>query len=166
MTKKFWFDTEFIENPGTIDLISIGIVDEFGNKFYGINQECDFSKADDWVKKNVLSYLKPNDPAWMTKTRMKDMILEFIGKDTPEFWAYFADYDWVVFCWIFGKMIDLPKGWPMYCKDLQQLVDELGIKNLDKLVPQKDEHHALKDAEWTKEAWEFVQDRMDSLREF
>ena len=39
----------------------------------------------------------------------------------PVFYAYYADYDWVVFCWLFGRMIDLPKGFPMYCNDLQQI---------------------------------------------
>lgn len=42
----------------------------------------------------------------------------------PEFYAYYADYDWVVFCWLFGRMIDLPKGFPMYCRDLKQMLDE------------------------------------------
>lgn len=45
-------------------------------------------------------------------------------KSKINFYGYFADYDWVVFCWLFGKMIDLPKGFPMYCKDLQQILDE------------------------------------------
>jgi hypothetical protein len=49
----------------------------------------------------------------------------------PIFYAYFADYDWVVFCWIFGKMNDLPSGFPMYCKDLKQELDnkEEALKN-------------------------------------
>lgn len=38
---------------------------------------------------------------------------ETIGKRTaPEFYGYYCDYDWVVFCWLFGKMIDLPKDFP------------------------------------------------------
>lgn len=41
-----------------------------------------------------------------------------------EFYAYYADYDWVVFCWLFGRMIDLPKGFPMYCRDLKQCMDD------------------------------------------
>ncbi len=41
----------------------------------------------------------------------------------PTFYAYYADYDWVAFCWLFGKMIDLPKGFPMYCIDLKQEMD-------------------------------------------
>lgn len=50
----------------------------------------------------------------------------FFPNDTPkpEFYAYYADYDWVAFCWLFGKMIDLPKGFPMYCIDLKQILDE------------------------------------------
>lgn len=44
--------------------------------------------------------------------------------DTPiEFYGYYADYDWVLFCSLFGRMIDLPKGFPMYCRDLKQMLD-------------------------------------------
>ena len=31
---KYWIDTEFIERPCTIDLISIGLVAEDGREFY------------------------------------------------------------------------------------------------------------------------------------
>lgn len=41
----------------------------------------------------------------------------------PEFYAYYGDYDWVLFCSLFGRMVDLPKGFPMYCKDLKQELD-------------------------------------------
>jgi hypothetical protein len=44
--------------------------------------------------------------------------------EAPEFYAYYADYDWVAFCSLFGSMIQLPKGFPMYCKDLKQTLDE------------------------------------------
>lgn len=44
--------------------------------------------------------------------------------NTPKFYGYFADYDWVVFCWLFEKMIDLPNGFPKYCIDLKQMLDE------------------------------------------
>lgn len=42
----------------------------------------------------------------------------------PQFYGYYSAYDHVVFCWLFGKMIDLPKGFPMYCNDLKQTFDE------------------------------------------
>jgi len=52
--------------------------------------------------------------------------------DYPVFYGYYADYDWVVFAQLFGKMIDLPIGFPMYCRDLKQMKDEriLEIKSL------------------------------------
>lgn len=45
---------------------------------------------------------------------------QLITRTSPEFYGYYADYDWVVFCWLFGRMIDLPNGFPMYCVDLKQ----------------------------------------------
>jgi len=50
------------------------------------------------------------------------------GEDA-EFYGYYSGYDWVIFCWLFGNMIDLPKGFPMYCKDLKQLQDEHFVIN-------------------------------------
>lgn len=41
-----------------------------------------------------------------------------------EFYGYNSAYDWVVFCWLFEKMINLPKGFPSYCIDLKYLLDE------------------------------------------
>lgn len=72
-----------------------------------------------------------------------------------EFWAYYADYDWVAFCQIFGTMMDLPEGFPMYCRDIKQLCDQLGNPKLPEQG--KGEHNALSDARWNKAAWEFLQ---------
>lgn len=48
-----------------------------------------------------------------------------LHKEEPhEFYGYYADYDWVVFCWIFGNMMKLPSGFPMYCNDLKQMLDQ------------------------------------------
>lgn len=60
MTRRFFYDTEFIEEPGYLDLISIGIVDEDGNReFYAGNADCNFDRANDWVRKNVYVCLPP-----------------------------------------------------------------------------------------------------------
>lgn len=97
----------------------------------------------------------------------------------PEFYAYYADYDWVVFCWLFGNMIDLPNGFPMYCKDLKQDFDfyngnfkkrsqmnalpsylsKLGIddyKDHPDYPKQENEHNALADARWNKKLHDFL----------
>lgn len=75
----------------------------------------------------------------------------------PIFYGYYADYDWVVFCWLFGKMNDLPKGLPMYCRDLQQIADEIPVGKLVGLPPQSNEHNALADARWNKQLYHFLQ---------
>lgn len=144
---KIWFDTEFIEDGKTIELISIGMVSEDGREYYAESADCDHSRASDWVRENVLAHLTGE-----TKTRAEiaQDIIAFAG-ESPEVWAYYADYDWVVLCQLFGRMIDLPKGWPMYCRDLKQEADRLSRR-----LPKQDdtEHHALADARWTKLAWE------------
>jgi hypothetical protein len=161
----YYLDTEFIEDGKTIELISIGIVAEDGRELYLQNQECDFASVSGWIEDNVLPHLVDFDlntytcighegSSWRSPTEIAREVIEFIGDDKPRFIGYYADYDWVVFCWLFGAMIDLPKGWPMYCYDIKQLCDDLGNPQL----PQqgKGEHHALADARWNKLAHEFL----------
>lgn len=76
----------------------------------------------------------------------------------PVFYAYYADYDWVVFCSLFGKMIDLPEGYPYYCRDLKQMLDELNLDDhwKDLNVPQGNEHHALADAQWNRKLYKMM----------
>lgn len=148
---KYWFDTEFIEDGKTIDLISIGVVAEDGREAYFELASADLSKASPWVQENVLPHL--NAQTRFTRPDVARGLITFMG-EKPEIWAYYADYDWVALCQLFGTMMDLPKGWPMYCRDVKQLCDQLGNPELPKQT--STEHHALADARWTKEAWEFL----------
>lgn len=52
-----------------------------------------------------------------------DAICAEKGNDI-QFYSYFGSYDWVVFAQLFGKMINLPKRYPMYTRDLKQMLDE------------------------------------------
>lgn len=156
---RYFIDTEFIERgPGhPIKFLSIGIVADDGRELYcEIGNASDLIRADfalyrdPWLRDNVLPHLGSHG---MTRAEIKQRILAFIGDDKPEFWAYFADYDWVVMCQLFGRMIDLPKGWPMYCRDLKQRMDDRGFGR-DLLPEQGDaEHSALNDARWVRAAW-------------
>lgn len=151
---RIWFDTEFIEDGRTIDLISIGAVREDGWRYYAEPAECDRSKASPWVKVNVL----PHTSGKLTpRATIARELIEFTSKSKPEFWAYYADYDWVALCQLFGTMMDLPEGWPKYCRDVKQLCDALGNPKLPEMIGQ--EHNALADAVWTRGAWEFLQRR-------
>lgn len=156
---KYFLDTEFIERgrQHPIELISIGIVAEDGREFYAISNEFDAATANDWVKENVLPHtFIQTDGIYVihSRERIAHRIRDFIGDSKPEFWGYYADYDWVVFCQMFGAMIDLPKGWPMYCRDIKQLCDDLGNPKLP--TQGKGEHNALADARWNRSAYEFL----------
>jgi hypothetical protein len=176
---KYFVDTEFIEDGKTIDLLSMGIVAEDGRDHYFQNTESDPSKASDWVRANVLPQLEhlgcsreteplnyrcdwPDDiPScpWRNRAQLASDLIYFCNPERygkPEFWGYYADYDWVALCQIFGTMMDLPKGWPMYCRDIKQWCDDLGNPRLP--VQDSTEHHALADAQWNRKAWEFLRD--------
>lgn len=53
-------------------------------------------------------------------------------------------------------MMDLPKSFPMYCKDLKQWCDQLGNPKLPEQA--EGEHNALADARHNKLMWEFLKD--------
>ncbi len=167
---RYYLDTEFIEDGRTIDLISIGIVSEDGRELYFQNAECDFDLATDWVKVNVLPHLegdwktKTGSDRWKTRQAIAISITRWLGwlpgeihfeeGWKPEFWGYYADYDWVVFCQLWGTMMQLPSGFPMYCRDIKQWCDQLGNPPLPEQG--EGEHHALNDARWNKQAWDFL----------
>ena len=97
------------------------------------------------------------DCPWRTREQIKREILHFMNPEQygkPELWAYYADYDHVAFCQIFGTMMDLPKGFPMYTRDIKQWCDALGNPKLPEQG--EDEHNALSDARHNRVMWEFL----------
>lgn len=159
---RFWFDTEFIEDGKTIDLISIGVVAEDGRTYYAETNDWIPGKASQWVKDNVLVHLRGGEAIKPRDVIARELI-EFMGEE-PEIWAYYADYDWVALCQLHGTMMQLPEGWPMYCRDLKQLVDSVGNPKLPKQITA--EHHALADALWTREAWLWLHERQRAIEAY
>ena len=152
---RYFLDTEFSERgpKEPIQLISIGIVAEDGRELYIESSECDYTSVNLWVKDNVIPHLKGDMmPLSEIALRIRAFCDSAYGR--PEFWGYYADYDWVVFCQIFGAMIDLPNGWPMYCRDIKQLCDSVGNPKLPE--QESAEHNALHDARWNRLAFEFL----------
>jgi len=105
---------------------------------------------------------------------------ELYDEFKPIFYAYYGSYDWVVFAQLFGKMVELPTGFPMYCHDLKQEMDNIvdskrnktdaakvnidpfsaylnGLKNDPNYPKQKNEHNALGDAIWGMKLHKFLQ---------
>ncbi len=194
-----------------IDLIQIGIVAEDGTQFRMLSSEYNYNDANEWVKENVIlklytsyvhgdnrnRYSVSNFHKYYGKSNeeiKKELLLYFdcwrdsfswrrMYDEPVEVYAYYADYDWVLFCSLFGRMIDLPKGFPMYCIDLKQTTDEKVnrltnndffthfhvtewltfaqkldlIKNKNPKYPkQENEHDALADAKWNYELYKFL----------
>jgi len=154
---KIFFDTEFIENGFTIDLISIGMVNYETKEELYLETYCDLTKANSWVKENVILHLKGKKTS---HTIIKQKIIDFVGK-SPEFWAYYASYDWVALCQLYGSMIDLPPTWPMYCRDLKQLADSKTEHTKPPSLTQ--EHHALQDAIWNMKYYDHLDLIQDKL---
>lgn len=133
-----------------IELISIGMVDDDGKEYYAINK--DFSgRCNEWVRKNVLTklperwiidydnwwnryhgeshYICTENKLYKTLDEIKGDILDFCapgsGDGSVSFSSYYADYDWVLLCTLFGSMVDLPEAFPMFCVDMKQEFERL-----------------------------------------
>lgn len=149
---KYWIDTEFIAQPYTIDLISIGLVAEDGREFYAESSEVDWTKANQWILNSVRPQL---EGIGISREEIGYAVRRFIDEDKhPVFWGYFPAYDWVVFSWLFGGMTELPFSFPQLCLDIKQWAIELGDPELPHQMGAR--HHALADARWTKDAWAFL----------
>jgi hypothetical protein len=89
----------------------------------------------------------------------------------PEFYAYYASSDWVAFYQLFGTLMERPKGFPMYCRDLKQMLEEKRWEDgtfpmsqgssipshINGWPEQEDEHNALADARWDKKLFNFLE---------
>jgi 3' exoribonuclease, RNase T-like len=149
---KYWIDTEFIQRPYTIDLISIGLVAEDSREFYAESSEVDWSHANLWTLENVRPQLGDHG---IRREEIGDSLRIFTeGDNRPEFWGYFPAFDWVSFCWLFGGLTELPFHFPQLCLDIKQWALELGDLELPEQVGAQ--HHALLDARWTRTAWEYI----------
>jgi len=166
---KVWYDTEFWERGAgrPIEPISIGMVREDGETLYLVNGDAPIAaiaREHPWLRDNVLNQLPltlrrlPNgawDAEWTedhpdaeaiwTRAGCADQVKRFL-QATPdlELWAWYAAYDHVVLAQLFGRMVDLPTGIPMWTNDLRQEVHRLG----NPAMPEQPAglHNALADA--------------------
>lgn len=165
---RIFFDTEFIENGSYHfpQLVSIGAVREDGATYYAELAGVDWSLANSFVLENVAPHLVGGD---CVKTAPQVMAnLQGFAGENPEFWAYFADYDWVLLASLSGKMVDLPKGWPFFCRDLKQLMWHLNIHKEDipvELHEDLNQHQALDDAMWNMRVYNWIKENYDGYLE-
>lgn len=178
---RYAYDTEFLEDGNTIELISIGIVAEDGREFYAVNRDFTWRRIahrnwwapwtwkveQPWLAENVVPHLPLlhgdarlhfgnngplglidwQSPLMMSREQIADRVRKFltgIEGATPELWADYCAYDHVVLCQLWGTMMDLPSGMPMFTNDLQQAAGARPEVQLPS--DPEDAHNALADA--------------------
>ncbi len=176
---RIFLDTEFIEDGRTIEPLSIGMVREDSKEYYAEVANLTLLKPNEWVYTNVIPHLKSWETTQTTpkilgrlstskgaKIRevVRQEIIDFCdGEQDPEFWGYFADYDWVLLCQLFGTMMDLPNRWPKYCLDIRQEMEVQGITKsqmISRIGEGEDEegHDALTGARYHKKIYSTLLD--------
>lgn len=207
---RYFYDTEFVDNGTTIDLVSIGIVAApdwvvnaglarhvgdtvheharaHARTYYAVNADVDLKalKENDWLVRNVLPRLpiahrkvldayianpptrhpyphidmvdlsrKATEvkPHWVIANEVRDFLLAPLAEADDEeaidieLWADYGAYDHVVLAQLWGPMIGLPPGVPMYTNDLQQLARSVGLQGYKPDQSPEEAHNALADA--------------------
>jgi len=158
VTYRYFYDCEFIEDGRLVDLVSIGVVDEYGREFYAVSTEFDAARAGTWVRRHVLDKLpSPGDPVWRSREAIRAGLYEFLcaplladPAEQLELWAWYAAYDHVALAQLWGAMPALPREIPRFTKDLRQLWDDRGRPVLPDAAGR---HDALVDARHNLARW-------------
>jgi hypothetical protein len=179
---KVFYDTEFLEDGKTIELISIGMVTEEGYEYYAVNRDAPWRriKKHEWLMANVVPGLPhghgdqrnhlPNswvinfhDPVVKGRSQIAyDLTRFLLGNellglpDLPDLWAWYGAYDHVVLAQLWGSMVNLPRGMPMWTRDLNEEI----LRHPEIPVPEQAAglHNALADARHIKAVYELLTD--------
>lgn len=148
----YFLDFEFDDNGIDVVPLSMGMVCGDGRHLY---MEFDFDEQrvskNLWVWTNVVPLLKLPKTSRVTLAGARARILRFVRlQPKPQFWGWYADYDWYLFSRIFGGMLKVPEHYGMLCLDLQQLFLHLGAQADAKPPQPLDQHNALADARWNE----------------
>lgn len=136
-----------------------------------------YGKTNKQIAKDICSFIdargnKENPNDWFYPSDGSCYPKEVFTKNV-EFYGYYSAYDHVALCWLFGKMIDLPTGFPMYTIDLKQELDRIAdleslctnisfkdclndIKNHKEFPKQTNDHNSLSDAKFNFELYKFL----------
>lgn len=177
---RYFYDFEFLEDGHTIDPISVGVVADDGREFYAVNRSAywDRIRKHKWLCENVLPHLPMNDGGFETfltgspldisrpevkyRRQIADDLLEFFLADglgtsrrVRELWAWFGSYDHVALCQLWGRMIDLPKGIPMFTHDIKSFAERVGDPKMP-AQPKSGLHNALEDARHNKVMFDYL----------
>lgn len=156
-----YLDTEFNDTGTSVQLISIGVIGPGYSCYYAVLNDFNYeaAQANLFLAEHVLPKLEPRDQ-WKSREEVVSGLQTFLedlrrpapyfGKDL-HFWAWKGAYDWLCLVQLFGRVVDLPEGWPYAFNDLYTLHRALGEPVL---LPKSEKlrHHALYDADWLRRA--------------
>jgi hypothetical protein len=182
---RYWYDTEFIDDGKTIDLVSIGIVAEDGREYYAVSDAFDVRKfcANPWLLEHVAPslpldkcgpgcrcmngfHLDRDHPDVRSRGQIARAIREFLAIDLDdlgdgaeaELWSWYASYDHVALAQLWGPMSGLPAGIPKRTNGIEQEYERLEIAGMHP-EPPAGQHNALVDAHYHRRLHAFVLDR-------
>lgn len=115
-----------------------------------------YSDGELWVDASQTPQLDDTHTAVRTLREIRqDLEMFFELEENPylkrRLWAWYADYDHVVLSQVWGTMVQLPRGMPMFTHDLKQVVDLAGNPDMPKQMG--DNHIAIDDARHVFEMW-------------
>ena len=135
---KLFIDTEFTGLYQDASLISIGIVSEDRNCFYGETIDFPKEKLEPWHYQHVLPFLEQNNPkiqpssklttVYGTKEILTASLLSWLSQyESIEIWSDCLAYDWVLFCELFGGALSIPSNIYYIPYDICTLFKAAGI---------------------------------------
>ena len=146
---RYFYDTEFIDDGRTIELISIGVAAEDGREYYAVSTEFDPERAGQLGARATCcpSCRRRRRSCGGRAGRSASDLEDFFGVDGDEpieLWAWVGAYDHVVLCQLWGPMTDLPPAIPRFTRELRQLWEDRGCPRMPPRP--RDAHDALVDA--------------------
>lgn len=169
--------SQWVKNNVIIPLYTDTVHGDARNTYHFYDFHLFFGKKKKQIVEEIKEFVYANvNVQWMWNA-INQKVPEKVF-DPIDFYAYFADYDWVALCGLFGTMMDLPMGFPMYCRDLKQMLDDVAmnsdkvdeaveenasfrtrleyLKNHPLYPKQENEHNALDDAKWNYMLYRFL----------
>lgn len=172
----YTLDTEFNAKDNVINPLSLALVKITGEELYIEFEPLHSNDYNEFVAKNVVPNLKwvkeANFSFIRTIEEAREEIIAFtkdtgygvdpesnITKEDNKFYTWYGAYDWVMLSQVFGEMVNLPKNFPMYTRNLKYIVD---LHNISKAkLPKQidDNHNALEDARWNMEVYRYISEK-------
>jgi hypothetical protein len=155
--KPVYLDAEFIQfkdgDKVRIDMISIGLVNAQGKKYYAVSNEFNrtAAEANDFVRDTVLAKLPP-EKSWKPLKQIGDEVLKFLGTEPFQINYWVIAQDVVLFEHLLSdSVLGMPKNMARSSRNLGLVWEDAGCPQILPPVDTVREHTAIYDAEWLRQ---------------